>query len=433
MNQVSLIIEREYISRVKKKSFLIASLLGPLLLGGVMAMVIFFSTRGGDEKTILVLDESNLIAESLQSGGEVIYQFIEEGNLENAKQRLLTEELDGLVYIPDFSIDDPKGFAFYSGSNPSLSTVGSIRSKIDRKVEDLRLEKSGLDREVIESFKVDIHVETYNLNESGDASESSSGAATAIGYIGSLIIYMFIFIYGAMCMRGVIEEKNTRIVEVIVASVRPFQLMMGKVIGIALVGLTQFVIWILVIFGSSTLATKMLMPENAQIPTDGLNGMPPPEVQDNIIQNAMGALSSIDFGMVAFAFLFFFVGGYLLYGALFAAVGSASDSDQDAQQFMLPVTAPLILSIVLISVVLTDPHGTMAFWLSMIPFTSPVTMMVRVPFGVPIWELLLSMVFLVGGFIFTIWVASRVYRVGILMHGTKVNWKILAKWFMTRQ
>lgn len=230
-------------------------------------------------------------------------------------------------------------------------------------------------------------------------------------------------------MRGVIEEKNTRIVEVIVSSVKPFHLMMGKIIGIAAVGLTQFVIWIVLSF--SVITVISMVTGVGGTPPETMGGMNAAQnVDPSFVEEAFKSLSAINFTMVVVAFLFFFLGGYLLYGALFAAVGSASDSDADAQQFMLPVTIPLIFAIIMLSAVLTDPDGSLAFWLSMIPFTSPVIMMMRVPFGVEVWELALSIFILIGGFVFTTWLASRIYRVGILMHGTKVNWKVLAKWFM---
>lgn len=433
MNKIPIIISREYFSRVKKRSFLIASILGPIFLAAIIVLPTYLALQGGDEKNILVLDESGMFEDVFENdpADEIQYEMLSTG-LEEAKERLLAEEKDGLVYIPKIDIDDPNGYSFYSGSNPSIAVVESIERRIDRKVEDLRLAKSGLDKEVIESFKVSTDISTYNLSKSGDEKKSSSGAATAVGYIASFMIYMFIFIYGAMCMRGVIEEKNTRIVEVIVSSVKPFQLMVGKVIGIAAVGLTQFLIWILltmvVVTGVSAVvgADKIAEGQQANQVMQGQQQMDPSQ-----FEQAFSVLDAIDFPLVIGAFLFFFMGGYLLYGALFAAVGSASDTDQDSQQFMFPVTIPLIAAIVMLGAVLKDPNGSLAFWMSMIPFTSPIVMMMRVPFGVPIWELILSMVLLVLGFIFTTWVASRIYRVGILMHGTKVNWKILAKWFMS--
>ncbi len=431
MNRIHIIIRREYISRVRKKSFLIASILGPVLMAAIIILPTYLATRGVEQKDVLVLDESEYFTDVFVPNDELNYEFVDASE-EEAKAKLLSEGYYGLVFIPKIDLEDPFGYKFYSGSNPSMSIVNKIEREIDRKVEDMRLELSGLDNEVINSFKVSTDLDTINLSKGGMERSSSSGAATAIGYIAAFMIYLFIFIYGAQCMRGVIEEKNTRIVEIIVSSVKPFHLMIGKVIGIAGVGLTQFIIWI--VFSFVVIAGVTAAMGIGGVPaTDGAEIMGTPQarqVDPGFVEQALESLGAINFPMVMASFLFFFVGGYLLYGALFAAVGSASDTDADAQQFMLPVTIPLIFAIIMLGAVLNDPDGSLAFWLSVIPFTSPVIMMMRVPFGVEIWELFLSMFLLVAGFIFTTWIASRVYRVGILMHGTKVNWKILAKWFM---
>ncbi len=427
MNRIHIIIKREYLSRVRKKSFLVASILGPVFMAAVIILPTYFATQGVEQKEVLVLDESELFADHFTSDDELVFEIID-ADIEEAKQKMQDDDFYGLIYIPEIDLENPGGYKFYSGSNPSLAVVGKIEGTIDWRVEDLRLQQSGLDTEVIESFKVNTSIDTINLSSTGTEKSSSSGAATAIGYIAAFLIYMFIFIYGAQCMRGVIEEKNTRIVEVIVSSVKPFHLMIGKIIGIAAVGLTQFIVWILL---SSMVVAGISSVMGLDKPPAQAPGMTAEQMDPSFVEQAFESLQAINFPMVLVAFAFFFIGGYLLYGALFAAVGSASDSDADAQQFMLPVTIPLIFAIIMLSAVLTDPDGSLAFWLSIIPFTSPVIMMMRVPFGVEIWELLLSMILLIGGFIFTTWVASRIYRVGILMHGSKVNWKVLAKWFMT--
>ncbi|MDH5607965.1 MAG: ABC transporter permease [Cyclobacteriaceae bacterium] len=430
MSQIPIIIQREYVSRVKKKSFLIASIFGPLFMAAVILFVVFITSKGVDQKNILVLDQSGYFTEDFVSTEEMLFEKAE-GTEASAKDLMRNKGYYGLVYIPQFDLDHPGGYTFYSSSNPSLSIISKIEQVIDRRVEDLRLQQSGLDPVIISSFKVSTSLKTLNLSETGEETNSSSVAATIIGYLAAFMIYLFIFIYGAQCMRGVIEEKNTRIVEIILSSVKPFHLMIGKVIGIAGVGLTQFLIWMMVMFGVTTgvsafFGMNQLSPASTAMTDPTQQGL-----SNEMVASALTSLGAIHMPMVVFSFLFYFVGGYVLYGALFAAVGSASDTDQDAQQFMLPVTIPLIASIISISAVLTDPNGSIAFWMSMIPFTSPVIMMVRVPFGVASWELVASMFFLIGGFLFTLWVAGRIYRVGILTHGTKVNWKTLARWFMT--
>lgn len=391
-----------------------------------MFLPTYFALNTQGNQSFQVIDESGLMGAVFVSDDEVSYEYIST-NLDVAKSDLLESDVDGLIYIPDFELNEPQGFALYGASNQSISTLSSIENTLELHIESLRLLASGLDKEVIDSFEAHIDLNTINLSNSGGEQESSSGAATIIGYIASFMIYMFVFIYGAMCMRGVIEEKSSRIVEIVLSSVKPFELMMGKVIGIAMVGLTQFVLWILLTAGISMLISVFMSPEALEM--GAANSEMSSEA--DMMATALSALGGINMTLVLSAFLFYFIGGYLLYGALFAAIGSASDSDADAQQFMVPVTAPLIISIISLSLVLQDPHGSVSFWMSIIPFTSPIIMMMRIPFGVAPWELILSMFMLILGFLFTLWIAGRIYRVGILMHGTKVNWKILAKWFMT--
>ena len=395
-------------------------------MGAVMFLPTYFALNTQGNQSFQVIDESGLMGAVFVSDDEVSYEYIST-NLDVAKSDLLESDVDGLIYIPDFELNEPQGFALYGASNQSISTLSSIENTLELHIESLRLLASGLDKEVIDSFEAHIDLNTINLSNSGGEQESSSGAATIIGYIASFMIYMFVFVHGAMCMRGVIEEKSSRIVEIVLSSVKPFELMMGKVIGIAMVGLTQFVLWIVLTGGISMLISVFLSPEALEMGT--ANSEMSSEV--DMMAAALSALAGINMTLVLSAFLFYFIGGYLLYGALFAAIGSASDSDADAQQFMFPVTAPLIISIISLSLVLQDPHGSVSFWMSIIPFTSPIIMMMRIPFGVAPWELILSMFMLILGFLFTLWIAGRIYRVGILMHGTKVNWKILAKWFMT--
>ncbi|MEQ8237953.1 MAG: ABC transporter permease [Cyclobacteriaceae bacterium] len=439
MDKIGLIISREYLSRVQKKSFVIMTLIGPFLFAAMIFLPTYLATTGGDTKSIAIIDESGKFAEAFVNNEDTKFEFLDVDQ-DTGKELIKNESFDGLLYIPDLDTQDPQGVSFYGSSNPSLSMMGNLRDKIEGEIENIKLKQSGIDREVLDNLKVKIDINTINLSSDGEKQSSSIGAS-AIGYISSFMIYIFIFVYGAQCMRGVIEEKTSRIIEVVISSVRPFQLMMGKVIGIAGVGLTQFLLWIILSFGVVAALGAVFGSPSADIKTqqkEQLESMNVPqdetmaEIEQDVMSKATKALESIDIPLVVVSFLFFFLSGYLLYGALFAAIGSAVDSDADAQQFMLPVTIPLIISIISLSAILNDPNGTLAFWLSMIPFTAPVVMMMRVPFGVPGWELVLSMVLMIAGFIFTIWVASRIYRIGILMHGTKVDYKTLAKWFMMK-
>lgn len=438
MNNIGLIISREYLSRVKKKSFVIMTILGPLLFAGFVFFTVWTATRTTDQKEIQIVDESNMFVGVFEDTEGAKY-FYNEMNIENAKSRIAKGDFDGVLYIPKIDLDNPDGVTFYAPNNPSMNQVRDLRNKMRNEVEVVKLKNSGLDKAVLDGLKSKLEIGTISLSETGDEKKSSSGAATAIGYVGAFLVYMFIFVYGAMCMRGVVEEKTSRIIEVVIASVKPFNLMLGKVIGIAGVGLTQFFLWIILTFGVISIGGAIvgadLMSGGApqtEIAQMNMPDVEQVEVKDNPLLKFTSAMSSVNMPLVVFSFLFFFFSGYLLYGALFAAIGSASDSDTDTQQFMFPIIMPLIVSIVSLNAVINDPNGSLAFWMSMVPFTSPVVMMMRVPFGVPLWELALSMGLMIGGFIFTIWLASRIYRIGILMHGTKVNYKIMARWIMQK-
>lgn len=432
MNKISLIISREYLTRVRKKSFIIMTFVGPLLFALLIIVPTWLATRGGDEKVIEVIDESGLFQNVLTDSDEINYTFTS-NDPEVAKQELKNSDTYGLLYIPAIDINDPQGIQFYSTSKPSVGIISNLERSIRQKAETIKLEKSGLTQEVLDNLKVDVNIATISITEQGEQ-ESSSLAATGIGYISSLLIYFFIFFFGAQIMRGIIEEKTSRIIEVMISSVKPFQLMMGKIIGVGAVGLTQFLLWTLLTFTITTVLSSVFgfEPQAANGMVNGQSTELQAAATQNEFSGIMSAIQSINIPQVLICFLIYFLGGYLLYGSLFAAVGSAVDSEVDSQQFMLPVTLPLIISIVTLGAVLNDPHGPVAFWMSMIPFTAPVVMMMRIPFGVPWWQLALSISLLIGGFIFTVWFASRIYRVGILMHGTKVNYKVLAKWFMMK-
>src|SRR5690606_12339058 len=323
--------------------------------------------------------------------------------------------------------------------NPSIPKVEEIESILENRIRELKLQQFNLDQATIDGLRTNISLHNVNLSETGEEKEANTGMLYGLGFILGILIYMFVLIYGMQIMLGVIEEKTSKVVEVLVSSVKPFQLMMGKVLGIAAVGLLQFAIWVILISVVSTAMLGMFgleMPQQQAMEQVSMQ-MNDPEVADAMqnskVMKFLQSASQIDFGYIIFNFAFYFLGGYLLYGALFAAVGSAVDSQQEAQQFTFPITLPLIIGYLgLFVFILNDPHSQASFWFSIIPFTSPVAMVGRLGFGVPLWQLILSQVLLIGGFILTIWIAGRIYRVGILMHGTKVNYKVLAKWFMQR-
>jgi ABC-2 type transport system permease protein len=432
MNKIGLIIRREYWTRVRKKSFIIMTILGPLIFAGIVFVPIWLaSSESSDEKVIAVIDESGLLQNSFSSDEDsnIQYEYITL-SLNQAKEDFPTSNHYGLLYIPELDLDDPQGITFFAESNPSIQLLRNIRQTVRQNIRDLKLERSSISRETLEALETNVEISTINLTQAGEEQQGNAEVASAVGYIGAFLIYIFIFLYGAQVMRGVIEEKSSRIVEVIISSVRPFQLMVGKVIGVASVGLTQFLLWVgftllIVNIAGSFFPDITADPSTTAVP---MTQMPENSPELEAMQDFSSIFGSVNLPLLIGCFIFYFLGGYLMYGALFAAVGSAADSDTDTQQFMLPVSAPLIISIVTLAAILNEPNGTLAFWMSMIPFTSPVVMMMRIPFGLPTWELLLSMALLIGGFIFTTWIAAKIYRIGILTYGTKVNYKTIGKW-----
>jgi ABC-2 type transport system permease protein len=438
MNKVLLIISREFLNRVQKKSFLIATILTPLifpLMIGGLAFVAVQEQKNIQQDIVKVIDESGRFTFPETSR----FLFVPaEGDIESAKEEFNRNSDFGLLYLPAFDIQNPNGIVLYTKSNPSITMINDIESSIKKQIEDIKLQVSGIDPEVLKMLRTSVNVRSVNLSETGVEKESSAGLTFGIGYAGGFLIYMFIFIYGAQVMQGVIEEKSSKIVEIIVSTVKPFQLMLGKVLGIASVGLAQLLIWIiLVAVFSGVVFNIMGVSTPSETMMEQVSSMSDGEIDTSAINSEMSEIMKLIDGIpiayILSVFLFYFVGGYLLYGALFAAVGSAVENPSEAQQFMLPITIPLIVSLVgLFSIVLNEPNGKVTFWLSIIPFTSPITMVGRLGFGVPAWELALSMGLLILGFLATIWFAGRIYRVGILMTGVKVNYKTLGKWFMMK-
>jgi ABC-2 type transport system permease protein len=441
MNKIWLIVQREFLNRVQKKSFLIATILVPLIFPALIGGMVWFMIKESESakpEVVHVLDQSGKFA--FENSKKFTY-VIENTSIEAAKETYNKTEDFALLHIPAFDIANPEGFVIYTKENPSIEKVGDLEGVLQDRIRDLKLEQYNIDKATLAGLKTRVNLKQVNITETGEEKSSNSGILYGLGFVLGILIYMFVLVYGIQIMQGVIDEKTSKIVEVIVSSVKPFQLMMGKIIGIASVGLLQFTIWILIItfVSSSVLAYFGLKMPQQQMTEQVMNQMDAEQkaeiqsMQNSKVNDLMANLGQIPFAKIAFVFIFFFLGGYLLYGALFAAVGSAVDSIQESQQFQFPITLPLLVGYMgLFLVILRDPHGSMSFWLSIIPLTSPVAMVGRIAFGVPTWELILSMVLLVGGFIFTTWVAGRIYRVGILMSGTKVNYKVLAKWFMIR-
>ena len=443
MNKIWLIIQREFLTRVQKKSFLVATVLVPLIFPAIIGGLIYIMAKEAESAKadkVQVVDESGkFVFENTKKFIFIPLQM----PIEEAKKTYNETKDFALLYIPPFEISKPEGLVIYTQENPSIEKVGDLESILEERVRDLKLEEYKIDKETLKSLKTNISLKQINLTETGEEKASSSGLLYGLGFGLGILIYMFVLIYGIQIMQGVIDEKTSKIVEVIVSSVKPFQLMLGKIIGIASVGVVQFLIWIILItiLSSSVLGYFGLkMPQKQAMEQMSKKFENNEEVKESMdqqnskINDLLANISEIPFTKIAFIFVFYFLGGYLLYGALFAAVGSAVESIQESQQFQFPITLPLLIGYFgLFMFILRDPHGSISFWLSVIPFTSPVAMVGRIAFGVPAWELALSMVLLIGGFILTTWIAGRIYRVGILMTGTKVSYKVLAKWFLMRE
>ncbi len=444
MSKVWLVFQREFLNRVQKKSFLIATILIPLIFPaiiGVMGYVMLKQEEDAGLQTIRVVDASG----NFEFGTSSKFEFVKvTQDLEKAKEAFNKSSDFALLYIPEFELSNPRGIALYTKSNPGIRKIEDLEQILESRIQDLKLQEFNIDKETLNNLRTNISINNINLSDTGEEKESNTGILYVLGFLLGMLIYMFVLIYGMQIMLGVIEEKTSKIVEVLLSSVRPFQLMMGKILGIAAVGLLQFAIWVVLITVLSTATLSLFgvkMPQQQAIEQISGNMHQDPaaaaaaQAQQNKIQKAiLASYDQIPIASIIFNFAFYFLGGYLLYGALFAAVGSAVDSQQEAQQFTFPITIPLIIAYFgLFMFILNDPDSTASFWFSIIPFTSPIAMMGRLGFGVPDWQLLLSQALLIAGFLFTTWIAARIYRVGILMHGAKINYKVLARWFMMKQ
>lgn len=443
MNKTWLIIQREFLIRVQKKSFLIATILVPLIFPaiiGVFGYIVYKEEQSAKPKIVYVLDETGRFNfESSQR-----FTMVKEAPpLDSAKKRYQKTGDFALLYIPNSDIENPKGITIYTKENQSMERIGSIQGLISDQVKDFKMEKYNVEKEALKDIRsTSVDVKTINLTDTGEEKSSNSYVFYGLGTVLGVLIYMFVLMYGLQIMQGVIDEKTSKIVEVIVSSVKPFQLMLGKIIGIASVGLLQFLIWIVLI---TTLSTAMLsyfglkMPQKQIVEQMAQNANE--EVKEVIEKEGSGKaqeflnnVGEIPLGKITLIFIFYFIGGYLLYGALFAAVGSAVDSIQESQQFQFPVTMPLLIGYLgLFLFVLRDPNGDISLWLSIIPFTSPVAMVGRIAFGVPTWQLMLSMLLLVLSFVASVWTAGRIYRIGIMSSGAKVTWKKLFLWALSRE
>lgn len=440
MNKILLIIKREYLTRVMKKSFLMVTFLVPVLFIGMMSLVVYLAVNQGglgDVKKVQVVDESGWFANKLQSSKTIQYSFATD--YAATKKTFVKNGYDYLLYVPATM----NKIQLFGESTPSVINSGKIEDELTRVARSRRLSEAHIDSAVLANAQTALTVEPKQIGENGET-DANVMAKYGIGLVCAFLIYISLFLYGAQVMRGVIEEKVSRIIEVMISSVKPFQLMLGKIIGVGMVGLTQFVLWIVLTAVLSTAAgsavgSKMAAMQQVQT-AQQVSGVKTAmtanadKMEPNKVAAVIHSFESLPIAQIVLCFLFYFTFGYLLYSALFAAVGSAVDNETETQQFMLPVTMPLIFTIILSqSVIVNNPDSALSVWLSMIPFTSPIAMMIRIPFGVPPLQIAASMVLMVLGFLFTTWVAARIYRVGILMYGKKASYKELAKWFMYKE
>ena len=435
-SKISIIIAREFAIRVKKKSFIFTTLLTPLLFAALMVVPSLIAMYSGAEEgqKIAVVDNSGIVMPYMVSDEEVIFEEVTDRSVENLKQDF--DNLDYFAVVGISQMDSAKNVSVvsYSRKQMNMDMQSRISRNVEAAVEEYKLKGYGIPEldKIMADVESDVRVNTYTLDEKGEEKASKVEIFMIIGYIGSFLIYMFIFMFGSMVMRSVIEEKTTRIIEVLVSSVKPFQIMMGKILGVASVALAQFFIWIVFTFAIVTVAGSALgLSDAAQAMAPAAGDIPVGEITAAVQNEGAGfmqALKDVNYAGIIGCFIVYFVLGYLLYSSMFAAVGAAVDNEADTQQLVLPITMPLIIGLFLMMHTFQYPDSSLSFWGSVIPFTSPMVMMARIAYGVPAWELALSMGVLVLTFVVMAYLSGKIYRVGILMYGKKPGWKELYKW-----
>lgn len=427
MKKIAIIISREYFSRVKKKSFLITTILVPLVIIGFYTAIIAISMDGSNEKqSIAIIDNANLFNGKADTSDKSIVFTI----IKNETEQSFITKYKGLGYqsflfIPNDSLAKYRGkYVLHSQSSASLTTISAIENIVNNTIREKQLIAKGIDPKEFERNSTEVSVDN-TIDTKDGAKKSFAGVAYAVSYGCGILIYMMMIIYGTQVMRGVTEEKTNRIAEVIISSVKPFQLMMGKILGIGAVGLTQFAIWI-ILMGAMQMAIPIIFPDLMnQVNNSGLNN----EESLSMLATTMQGLSSLPLAKIAFSFLFYFLGGYLTYASIFAAVGSVvSEDQQEAQQLVFPVLMPIILGFVIMTKAVNDPNSSLAVFGSIFPLTSPIVMMGRITYDIPAWQIALSMLLLLCSFLFFTWVTGKIYRTGILMYGKKPSWKEMIKW-----
>lgn len=446
MNKIALIIRREYITRVRKKSFLIMTFLTPFLFALIFIIpMLVMNNEDKDFKKIAVIENgSDLFKNVIPNTKDTEFEYRSDLKLDDIKNNFSEQGYYGVLFISPEIVSSPDAIQLISMKQPPIGLLDHITGSLEKEIEKQKLLAYNIENldEILKSINTSVRIQTIKMDESGSARETSTGISMALAYLGGFLMYMLVFMFGSMVMRGVIEEKTNRIVEVIVSSVKPVQLMLGKIIGVALVGLTQFALWIVLTLALVTVLKSSFLPEGTmeqiqQLPrslaeTDqsiaGAAGTTVTPDQLTEFQELFAGALNQPWGLIIFSFVFYFLTGYLLYASLFAAIGSAVDNETETQQFMLPVTIPIILGLIVAMGTMQNPESSLSFWFSMIPLTSPIVMMARIPFDVPAWEIALSMGLMLITIVGAVWMAAKIYRTGILMYGKKTSWKEIWKW-----
>ena len=433
MNKIGLIIKREYLTRVRKRSFLILTFLGPILMAAIYIIPIMLTLNSHtDHLRVAVVDESRWFENSFTSNEAHTFVPMHGQPIDSIKEMVKTGVFDMVLYVPPTQLNIPSNAIVYSIRQVPMEVETYISSVMEKEIRNQKLMAKGVDPEIVSAVKTDVNLSVMRMDENGNEKETFTEVQFTLGVLLAMLVCSFIVFFGGQVMQGVSEEKNNRIIEVIISSVKPFQLMMGKIIGVSLVALTQFVLWIvltLVLYLGFSAYLGLSNPEMLSQGTVMAQEITSNDIMNNeSVQSILQIVHSIDFGTIIACFLIFFILGYLLYATLYAAIGSVVDNNTDSQQFTLPVTVPLMVAIISSFYIVNNPDGALSVWFSMIPFTSPISMMVRIPFGVPIWQIVVSVVLLAGTFVLMTWIAAKIYRTGILMYGKKLSYKEIFKW-----
>lgn len=442
MGKIGLIIAREYLTRVKKKSFIILTLLGPILIAALAVLPTILASNSQREMRVMVVDDNDFFINRFRDTENTIFTY-RSGDIEQIKAEAFDNNYDAVLHI--LKGTQSLNSNLYYQEPPTLAFTANVEDQINKLLFDqILIDSFRINPEQFTTIKklTQVSIRSIQIDEYGSEKERSAEISSLIGMVFGLLIYIFILLYAGQVLRSVLEEKTNRIVEVLISSVKPMQLMMGKIIGVAMVGLTQFAIWVVFTFvilaGVGLAAPDLFINEETMEQVANLEG----EALDteaiaeltasDTVFSQIDNFFNVSFGTIIFCFLFYFIIGYLIYAALYAAVGSAADNETDSQQFIMPVTAPLLLSIILLVPIVENPNGSLAVWMSMIPLTSPIAMLIRLPNGVPVEQLVISMVIAVLFFIFAAWVAARIYRIGILMYGKKITYRDIFRWIKSK-